>query len=134
MLFWYIWSSITRYFHCTFLISILKSGIVYLGVEESGHFILFSASSVGYSFIENSVTTVYLIFRDVPRYISSQVCIKGKVYQVYFGWISSCEEGKRISWLWEEYNIEKRIRGSNIIFPIILRIMGRGKGFRDITL
>ena len=30
--------------------------------------------------------------------------------------------------VWEEYNLEKRERGSNIIFPIILRLLGRISG------
>ena len=36
-----------------------------------------------------------------------------------------CEDGKRISWLGKEYILEKREYGHNIIFPIILRLLGR---------
>ena len=36
---------------------------------------------------------------------------------------TSCEEGKIISG--EEYNVEKRDRGSNIIYSLILRLLGR---------
>ena len=45
------------------------------------------------------------------------------------GRISNCEEGKVISWLCGRILHEKRERGSNIIFPIILRLFGEnGKG------
>ena len=36
-----------------------------------------------------------------------------------------CEERKETSRLWEEYNVEKSERGSNIIFPIISRLLER---------
>ena len=51
-----------------------------------------------------------------------------KVYQVCWGKISRCEEGRRgreYHGCGEEYNVEKRERGSNIIFPIIMRQLGR---------
>ena len=41
----------------------------------------------------------------------------GGVYQECWGRISSCEEGKLISWLWEEYNVEKRERGKQYQLP-----------------
>ena len=43
------------------------------------------------------------------------------VYKVPY---SSCEEEKGIL-CGEEYNVEKRERGSNIIFLIILKLLGR---------
>jgi len=49
----------------------------------------------------------------------------GEVYQVCWGGISSCDEGKEYQDCGEEYYIEIRERGSNIIFPIILRLLGR---------
>ena len=61
----------------------------------------------------------------MPRYISSQGCIKGEVYQVYLGWILSCEEGKRISWLWEEYNIEKKDKGKQYHLPYNIKDNGK---------
>ena len=30
--------------------------------------------------------------------------------------------------LWEDYNVDKIERGRSIIFPIILRVLGRGRG------
>ena len=47
------------------------------------------------------------------------------LYQVCLGRISSCEEGKGISWLWQGYDRETRERGSNIIFPMISRLLVR---------
>ena len=52
--------------------------------------------------------------------------MKFEVYRFCWGRISSCEE-------WEEKNMEKKKRGSNIILPLILRLLGRisteeGKG------
>ena len=49
----------------------------------------------------------------------------GGVNQVCWGRISSLEEGQVISCCGEEYTVQKRERGSNIIFPIILRLLGR---------
>ena len=43
------------------------------------------------------------------------------VYKVSWGKISICEEEHH--GCEEEYNVEKRERGSNIIFPIILRLL-----------
>ena len=39
--------------------------------------------------------------------------------------ISSREEGREYHGCWEEYNVEKRERGNNTIFPLILRLFGR---------
>ena len=48
-----------------------------------------------------------------------------KVYQVCWGRISSCEEGKEIIYhgCVEKYNVEKT--ESNIIFPFVLRLLRR---------
>ena len=48
-----------------------------------------------------------------------------KVYQVFRGRISSLERGREYHDCGEEYNVEKREMGSNIIIPIILRLLGR---------
>ena len=48
-----------------------------------------------------------------------------RVYHVYLGRTSSCFEGEGISWLWGKIYVEKRERGSNIIFPLIFGLFGR---------
>ena len=56
-----------------------------------------------------------------------QGCIKFliPVYQVCLGRISSCEEEGENRVCGEEYNAEKRARGSNIIFSKIFRLLER---------
>ena len=57
---------------------------------------------------------------------------EGLGYQVCWGRISIFEEGKEILRLWRDYNMEKRGRGSNVIFTIIFGLKnikwGKGKG------
>ena len=56
---------------------------------------------------------------EVSSILGSKPDWGGGVYQVCSGRISRCEERKKIA----KYNMEKR--ESKIIFPIILRVLGR---------
>ena len=63
------------------------------------------------------------------------------VYQLCLGRIASCEDEKGISWLCDackEYNVDKRVRGSNVIFSVTCQQLGRissgveGKGTENV--
>ena len=51
-----------------------------------------------------------------------------KFIKFFGGRKSSCEKGKENHCCREEYNVQKRERGSNIILLIILRLLGKREG------
>ena len=76
-------------------------------------------SILGSAFKDNSASA-FAIFKFM------QGCIKFLIYEVCWGGISSCVEGRGISWLCsgEEYNV-KKVNGEQYHLPYDIKAIGK---------
>ena len=74
-------------------------------------------SRPSFNYIQGCIRSLSPLKGGVGKFIMSV----GEEYHVV-------KRGREYHGCWEEYNKEKRERGSNMIFPLILRLLGRISG------